>query len=103
MRVWTQEVFGPALPIVGFDSYDEAIALANDTEYGLSGSIFTNDKALARKTALEIKAGTIDNGNAHYFRPQNPFGGYKKSGIGRQSGKAGFEDVTQVKVIALEK
>lgn len=103
MRVWKEEVFGPALPIVGFDTYEEAIELANDTEYGLSGSVFTNDNNLALKAQLDIKAGSLDHNKAHYFRSQNPFGGYKKSGIGRQQGKAGFEEVTQMKVIAREK
>lgn len=103
MRVWKEEVFGPALPIVGFDTYEEAIELANDTEYGLSGSVFTNDSNLARKAQLDIKAGSLDHNQAHYFRSQNPFGGYKKSGIGRQQGQAGFDEATQMKVIAREK
>ncbi|MEM9468546.1 MAG: aldehyde dehydrogenase family protein [Pseudomonadota bacterium] len=103
MRVWKEEVFGPALPIIGFDTYEEAIELANDTSYGLSGSVFTNDKNLARRAQLDIKAGNLDHNKAHFFRPQNPFGGYKASGIGRQSGKAGFEEVTQIKVVATEK
>lgn len=103
MRVWKEEVFGPVLPIIGFDTYEEAIELANDTEYGLSGSVFTKDSKLAQKALMDIKAGSLDHGNAHFYRSQNPFGGYKKSGIGRQQGKAGFDEITQTKVIALEK
>lgn len=103
MAVWNEEVFGPVLPIVGFDTYEEAIELANDTEYGLTGSVFTKNKELARKAQLEIKAGLIDHNSCHFYRAQNPFGGYKKSGIGRQQGKAGFEEFTQVKVVAYEK
>ncbi len=103
MRVWSEEVFGPALPIIGFNTYEEAIELANDTEYGLSGSVFTNDKALARRVLLDLKAGSLQHGNAHFYRSQNPFGGYKKSGIGRQKGEAGFDEITQIKVIAWEK
>jgi acyl-CoA reductase-like NAD-dependent aldehyde dehydrogenase len=103
MRVWKEEVFGPALPVVSFDTYEEAIEMANDTEYGLSGSVFTNDSNLARKAQLDIKAGSLDHNKAHCFRSQNPFGGYKKSGIGRQQGQAGFEEATQIKVMAREK
>jgi succinate-semialdehyde dehydrogenase/glutarate-semialdehyde dehydrogenase len=103
MRVWGEEVFGPALPIMTFSSYEEAIFLANETDYGLSASIFTTDQNLARKAMIDLKAGSIDHNRATYFRSQNPFGGYKKSGIGRQQGKAGFHDVTQIKVIAIQK
>ncbi len=80
MSVWKEEVFGPVLPIVSFNAYEEAIELANDTEYGLSGAVFTDDSSLARKAQLDIKAGSLDHNKLHYFRPQNPFGGYKKSG-----------------------
>lgn len=103
MRVWREEVFGPALPVLSFSSYDEAIALANDTAYGLSASIFTNNKTTLEKAMTDIKAGSIDNNTAHYFRPQNPFGGYKCSGIGRQGGEIGFHEVCQVKTCAYEK
>jgi acyl-CoA reductase-like NAD-dependent aldehyde dehydrogenase len=98
MRVWTEEVFGPALPIIPFDTYEEAISLANDTEYGLSAIIFTKDKNIAKKAISDLKAGTINQWPSNTYRPQNPFGGYKKSGIGRQSGEEGFLHVTQSKI-----
>lgn len=103
MRVWREEVFGPALPVVSFDSYEEAISLANDTHYGLSGRVFTPNKALARQALLDIKAGSVNTQNAHGYRPQNPFGGYKHSGIGRQGGKFGFHQACQTKVLAWAK
>lgn len=103
MRVWDEEVFGPVLPIVNFDTYEEAIALANDTQYGLSGYVFSQDKTLAGKALSDIKAGAVNTQNAHFYRPQNPFGGYKNSGIGRQGGKFGFQQVCQIKTIAREK
>ncbi len=103
MRVWREEVFGPVLPIVPFKTYEEALALANDTVYGLSGYIYTTDKELERRAARDLRAGSIDGKGAHLFRPQNPFGGYKHSGIGRSSGFEGFEDVTQIKMIAYRK
>lgn len=103
MRVWTEEVFGPALPVMSFTSYEEAIELANDTEYGLSGSVYTQDNALLQRALNDIQAGSVDSNSAHYFQPQNPFGGYKKSGIGRQQGKFGFHEVCNIKVVSYER
>lgn len=104
MKVWHEEVFGPALPIISFDTYEQAIELANDTVYGLSGSVFTNDKELAHKAMRDIKAGSIDHTNkshsAHFYRSVAPFGGYKQSGIGRQSGFEGFHEISQIKIMA---
>ncbi len=100
MKVWSEEVFGPVLPIIPFKTYDDAITLANETSYGLSAFVFTKDQSLFKKVVADIKAGSIDDGMAHFYRPQNPFGGYKDSGIGRQGGKIGFHDVCQKKVIA---
>lgn len=103
MRVWREEVFGPALPIVSFKNYDEAIQLAHDTDYGLSAVVYSDDKHIRTQAFLDLKAGSIDDGFAHYYRPQNPFGGYKQSGIGRQGGAIGFREVCQVKVKAYRK
>ena len=103
MKVWKEEVFGPVLPVISFETYDEAIELANDTQYGLSGSIYSNDKALTQRAMRDIKAGSIDSNTAHYFQSQNPFGGYKQSGIGRQQGRFGFHEVCQTKIMAYEK
>lgn len=103
MRIWREEVFGPALPVIGFDTYEEALELANDTDYGLSGSVFTHDKELELRAMLDIKAGAIDALGSNYFQPQSPFGGYKHSGIGRQSGKPGFHQACEIKVIARRK
>jgi len=103
MRVWKEEVFGPVLPIVSFETYEEAIQLANDSVYGLTGYIFTNNKNIARRAMNDIKAGCIGINGMDFFRPENPFGGYKRSGIGRENGKWGFHDVCRVKVIARDK
>jgi len=97
MKLWTEEVFGPALPIFGFDTYDEAIALANETEYGLSAIIFTTNKDITQKALSDLRAGTVNQWPSNTYRPQNPFGGYKKSGLGRQMGEDGFRDITQSK------
>lgn len=103
MRVWHEEVFGPVLPIVTFETEEEAIALANDTEYGLGAYIFTEDIEKYRRVAKQIQAGNIAHNTAWYFSPKTPFGGYKKSGNGRSQGTVGFHEVSQIKVITEEK
>lgn len=103
MRVWREEVFGPVLPVVAFDTFDQAMALANDTPYGLAASVFTENKDTARKAARALQAGMIKTNQANTSRAENIFGGYKKSGVGRENGTYGFHDVTQKKMIAREK
>lgn len=103
MQVWKDEVFGPVLPVVTFKTEEEAVKLANDTKYGLGGFIFTEDKAKAKRVAQQLKTGMIQINNANYVKPTSPFGGYKASGIGRQHGKYGFHELTQIKVVADEK
>ncbi len=103
MRVWKEEVFGPVLPVVTFETEEEAIRLANDTEYGLGAYVFTEDKERYQRVAKQIQAGNIAHNTAWYFSPKTPFGGYKKSGNGRSQGTAGFHEVCQIKVISEEK
>ncbi len=103
MQVWQEEVFGPVLPVVSFETEEEAIALANDTMYGLGGYVFTQDKAKFERVALQINTGMVSQNNLGYCKESNPFGGYKKSGMGREHGKFGFHDVTQIKIVAIEK
>ena len=103
MNVWEDEVFGPVLPVVTFKTEEEAIKLGNDTKYGLGGFVFTEDKEKAKRVALALKTGMVQVNNAIYLKPSSPFGGYKESGIGREHGKFGFLDLTQVKVVAEEK
>lgn len=100
MSVITDEVFGPVLPMMKFSTEKEAIELANDTPYGLSAFIYTNDNDLAERTAKELEAGQVSINGALYFSDHSPFGGYKKSGIGRGDGELGFHNVAQAKVIA---
>lgn len=103
MKVWQEEVFGPVLPVVAFETEAEAIELANDTSYGLGSYVFTKDKVRMERVARQIQAGMVSQNNLTYLKPSNPFGGYKSSGLGREHGKYGFHDVTQVKVVAKEK
>ncbi len=99
MPVWKEEVFGPVLPVVSFRTIDEAIELANDTAYGLSAVVFSQDKSRAHALATQIDAGCVDINFASHWLPCNPFGGYKASGLGRIYGKAGFTEMCQIKMI----
>lgn len=101
MRAWKEEVFGPVLPIVSFASEKEAIALANDTPYGLGAQVFSRDVDRALRVASKINAGCVDINEGNHWQPCTPFGGYKGSGKGREHGKHGFQELCQIKVIAL--
>lgn len=103
MRVWQEEVFGPVLPIVSFTTEKEAIAMANDTTYGLGSYVYTKNNKKALEIASQIDAGMVSINTASYLNACSPFGGYKNSGIGREHGKFGFTELTQVKVVAQEK
>lgn len=92
-----EEVFGPVGVVIGFDTDDEAVAIANDSKYGLSGAIWSADSARAYDMALRIRTGTVKiNGGAPI---ETPFGGYKWSGIGREFGTQGLDEYTEIKAI----
>ncbi|MGH9006120.1 MAG: aldehyde dehydrogenase family protein [Acidimicrobiales bacterium] len=96
MTIAQEEIFGPVLSIIPYDSEEEAIAIANDSIYGLSGGVWSSDAAHAEKVARKIRTGQVDiNGGA--FNPVAPFGGYKQSGIGRERGEFGFEEFLETK------
>lgn len=103
MRIWKEEVFGPVLPIVKFKTEQEAIELANQTAYGLGSYVFTKDQGKAERISKAIQAGMVSVNGTNYIMPFNPFGGYKNSGFGREHGKYGFSEVTQIKIIAKNK
>ncbi len=103
MRVWREEVFGPVLPIVSFKDEAQAVQLANDTQYGLGGYVYSKDLKRAERVAKALKTGMVNINNTNYVLPCNPFGGYKSSGMGREHGKWGFAEMTQVKVVAYPK
>ncbi len=84
--VWREEVFGPVVAVLPFDDEDEAIELANDTEFGLSGSIFTRDVGRALRVARGVQSGNLSVNSHSSVRYWTPFGGYKQSGLGRELG-----------------
>jgi succinate-semialdehyde dehydrogenase/glutarate-semialdehyde dehydrogenase len=103
MRVWTEEVFGPVLPVVSFHTEEEAIALANDTKFGLGAWVMTEDQEHFERVARRVESGMVTQNNVEYWSPKNPFGGYKQSGIGRLHGEYGFHEMTQVKLVTSRK
>lgn len=103
MRILQEEVFGPVLPIVVFRSEQEAIDLANSTDYGLSAFVYSADQERALRVASQIEAGMLSINGASYFSGNASFGGYKSSGIGRANGKYGYYESTQTKVVATKK
>ncbi|WP_242127050.1 aldehyde dehydrogenase family protein [Sphingobium sp. Sx8-8] len=95
------EVFGPIAAVVGFDTDEEAVRLANQSDYGLGGAIISRDAGTALKMAMKVRTGQISiNGGPGGFHPDTPFGGYKKSGLGREWGEEGFNEYTEIKAIS---
>ena len=92
-----EEIFGPIACVIPFGDEAEAVAIANDTMYGLSGSIWTRDGAKALRTARSIETGTISINSNTSVRVQTPFGGFKQSGIGRELGPHALDYYTELK------
>ena len=103
MKVLTEEVFGPVLPIIPFETEEEAVQMANTTDYGLSAEVYTKDIKKGERVAKQINAGTVAINTDNFFKPECPFGGYKKSGMGREYGEIGMKEFSQVKMIAVVK
>jgi aldehyde dehydrogenase (NAD+) len=99
-RVAQEEIFGPVLVLIPHDGDDDAVAIANDSPYGLSGSVWSLDRPRALAAANRIRTGTMSVNGGLWYSPDMPFGGYKQSGIGREMGVAGFEEYLQVKSMA---
>jgi succinate-semialdehyde dehydrogenase/glutarate-semialdehyde dehydrogenase len=100
-RIFKEEVFGPVAPIIGFDTEEEGIAAANDTEYGLAAYIYTQGLDRALRVAEAIEAGMVGVNRGVISDPAAPFGGVKQSGFGREGGTEGIEEYLDTKYIAL--
>jgi aldehyde dehydrogenase (NAD+) len=99
MTIWKEEIFGPVLTMTPFDSEEEAIALANDTPYGLTNYVQTADKFRARRLARGLRSGMVEM-NGKFGAPGTPFGGMKQSGTGREGGVWGLEEFLEVKAVS---
>jgi succinate-semialdehyde dehydrogenase / glutarate-semialdehyde dehydrogenase len=100
-RIFKEEVFGPVAPVIGFDTEEEGIAAANDTEYGLAAYIYTQGLDRALRVAEAIEAGMVGVNRGVISDPAAPFGGVKQSGFGREGGSEGIEEYLDTKYIAL--
>ncbi len=100
MTVAREEIFGPVLVAIPHDGDDHAVAIANDSAFGLSGAIFASSDERAHAVAQRIRTGTMSINGGVWFAPDVPFGGYKQSGIGREMGVEGFEEYLEVKAYA---
>jgi len=102
MRIAKEEIFGPVVSIIPFDTEEEAIRLANATPYGLSGSIWSRDIGKALRTARAIQAGVLSVNSNSSVHTEAPFGGYKMSGIGRELGMSAIDMYTETKNIFID-
>ena len=99
MTIAREEIFGPVLSVLEFESFDEAIAMANDTAYGLAAAVWTRDVKKAHQAARRLQAGTVWINTYNMYDAASPYGGMKSSGYGRESGLAGLEFYTQTKSV----
>jgi len=98
MTIAREEIFGPVLSIMPYDDEEDAVRIANGTEYGLAAGVWSGDPDRAMRVARRLRAGQVEvNGGA--FNPGAPFGGYKQSGIGREAGRFGLEEFLETKAI----
>ncbi len=100
MTIAREEIFGPVLSIIGYDDDDDAVAIANDSDYGLSGGVWGSDRERALSVAKRLRTGEVDM-NGAFLNTDAPFGGYKKSGNGRELGRFGLEEFLEAKQINL--
>ena len=97
MRIVREEVFGPVLTIERFSTEDEAVALGNDTTYGLAGAVWTSDAGRAQRVAARLRHGTVWINDYNTYLPQAEWGGFKQSGIGRELGPSGLDEYREAK------
>jgi succinate-semialdehyde dehydrogenase/glutarate-semialdehyde dehydrogenase len=100
-RVMREEVFGPVLPVLRFSDFDDALAMANDTPYGLGSSIWTHDSRLIHRAALQIESGMTWVNQIHYGYDELPFGGVKASGFGKEHGIEALDSYVEIKSVVV--
>ena len=103
MSIARDEVFGPVLAVLTYDTVEEAIAIANDTDYGLSAGVWGTDETTALDVARRLEAGMVYVNDWHVINPTYPFGGYKQSGLGREGGPDALDEYTEQKYISIDR
>lgn len=101
MTIAREEIFGPVLAVIAYQDEEDAIRIANDSAYGLSGAVWSADEERALAVARRIRTGTINVNGGNFYGADAPFGGYKQSGIGREMGPEGFGEYLETKTIAI--
>jgi aldehyde dehydrogenase (NAD+) len=101
MKIAREEIFGPVLTVVPYDGEEQAVRLANDSEYGLAGAVFTGDAEHGLKVATRVRAGTFGVNGGYAMDPAASFGGVKGSGYGRELGREGLESFLDIKSISI--
>jgi aldehyde dehydrogenase (NAD+) len=98
-----EEIFGPVVCVIPYEDDADAVRIANNSIYGLSGGVWSGSVDRALEVARQIRVGTMSINGAQWFHVDTPFGGYRQSGVGRENGVAGFEEYLETKVIAVPK
>lgn len=100
-RIAREEIFGPVVSLIGYEDEEDAVRIANDSPYGLSGSVFSADLERATRVARRIRTGSIGVNGGGFTAPDTPYGGYKQSGIGREYGVDGLEEFLETKAMGI--
>jgi aldehyde dehydrogenase (NAD+) len=101
MKIAREEIFGPVLSVISYKDEEDAINIANDSDFGLSAAVWSGNEARALSVARRIRSGTVNVNGGNFYGADAPFGGYKQSGIGREMGFEGFEEYLETKTIAI--